>query len=40
MRALQQGRRLFVPAGQGELPAEVRKHAAERGLKIEILQPG
>jgi len=40
MRALQQGRRLFVPAGQGELPAEVKKHAAERGLKIEILQPG
>lgn len=40
LKAMQHGRRLIIPATEGGLPAEVKKHAAERGLKIKLLQPG
>jgi competence protein ComEC len=40
LKALQHGRILIIPGGDGGPPAEVMKHAAERGLKIELLPPG
>jgi len=36
----QHGRLLLVPSADGLVPAEVRKHASTRGLKIEIIGPG
>jgi len=36
----QQGRLLLVPSVDGLVPAEVRKHADTRGLKIEVIDPG
>ncbi|MDZ7636518.1 MAG: ComEC/Rec2 family competence protein [Bacteroidales bacterium] len=36
----QHGRLLLVPSSDGLIPAEVRKHADTRGLKIEIIDPG
>jgi competence protein ComEC len=36
----QHGRLLLVPSADGLVPAEVRKHADTRGLKIEIIGPG
>jgi hypothetical protein len=39
-RAWQHGRRLMVLPRDGEVPAEARKHAATRGLKIEIIDSG
>jgi competence protein ComEC len=40
LKAWQQGRMLIVTPSDGTLPAEVRKHAAIRGLKIEVIEPG
>jgi competence protein ComEC len=40
LKAWQQGRLLIVAPPGGTLPAEVRKHAAIRGLKIEVIGPG
>ena len=40
LKAWQQGRLLIVTPSDGTLPAEVRKHAAIRGLKIEVIEPG
>jgi len=36
----QYGRVLLVPSPDGSVPAEVRKHALTRGLKIELIEPG
>lgn len=36
----QYGRVLLVPSRDGIVPAEVRKHAVTRGLKIELIEPG
>jgi competence protein ComEC len=36
----QYGRHLLVPSSTGSVPAEIRKHADTRGLKIEIIDPG
>ena len=36
----QYGRVLLVPSSDGSVPAEVRKHAVTRGLKIELTGPG
>lgn len=36
----QYGRHLLVPSTTGSVPAEIRKHADTRGLKIEIIDPG
>jgi len=36
----QYGRVLLVPSADGSVPAEVRKHAVTRGLKIELIEPG
>jgi competence protein ComEC len=40
LKAWQQGRLLLVAPPDGKVPAEVRKHAAIRGLKIEVMEPG
>lgn len=40
IKAWQQGRLLLVAPPDGAVPAEVRKHAAIRGLKIEVIEPG
>jgi competence protein ComEC len=40
LKAWQQGRLLLVKPSDGKVPAEVRKHAAIRGLKIEVMEPG
>lgn len=40
LRAWQHGRLLLVTPSDGTVPAEVRKHAAIRGLKIEVIEPG
>ncbi len=40
LKAWQQGRLLLVTSSDGTVPAEVRKHAAIRGLKIEVIEPG
>jgi len=40
LKAWQQGRLLIVTPSDGTLPAEVRRHAAIRGLKIEVIEPG
>jgi competence protein ComEC len=40
MKVRQYGRRLFVTPGNGTVPAEIRKHAATRRLKIEVTEPG
>jgi competence protein ComEC len=40
LKAMQHGKRLIVPSTDGGVPPEVKKHAAERRLKIEIFQPG
>jgi len=40
MKVRQYGRRLLVTPADGPVPAEVRKHAATRNLKIEIIGPG
>jgi competence protein ComEC len=39
LRAMQDGRVLLVAPVDGIVPAEVKKHAATRGLKIKIIQP-
>jgi competence protein ComEC len=39
LRAVQDGRVLLVAPVDGIVPAEVKKHAATRGLKIKIIQP-
>lgn len=36
----QHGRLLLVPSVDGLVPAEVKKHANTRGLKIEVIDPG
>lgn len=36
----QYGRHLLVPSTRNEIPAEIRKHAETRGLKIVIIDPG
>lgn len=36
----QHGRVLLVPSPDGSVPAEVRKHADTRGLKIKLIEPG
>jgi hypothetical protein len=36
----QHGRHLLVPATGGAVPAEIRKHADTRGLKIILIEPG
>lgn len=36
----QHGRVLLVPSADGSIPAEVRKHADTRGLKIKLIEPG
>jgi hypothetical protein len=38
LRAIQDGRVLMVTPVDGSVPAEVKKHAATRGLKIKIMQ--
>ncbi len=38
LRAMQDGRVLLVAPADGHVPAEVKKHAATRGLKIKIIQ--
>lgn len=38
LRAMQDGRVLMVSPADGNVPAEVKKHAATRGLKIKIIQ--
>lgn len=40
LKAWQQGRLLLVTPPGGIIPEEVRKHAAIRGLKIEVIEPG
>ncbi len=40
LMARQQGRVLLVPSADGVVPAEVRKHADTRGLKIKLTGPG
>lgn len=40
LRVRQHGRLLLVPSVDGVVPAEVRKHANTRGLKIEVTDPG
>ena len=40
LKAWQQGRLLMVTPPGGTIPEEVRKHAAIRGLKIEVIEPG
>ena len=40
LQVRQYGRRLLVPAGDEQLPAEVMRHACTRGLKIERVEPG
>lgn len=40
LRVRQHGRLLLVPSDDGLVPAEVRKHASTRGLKIEVTGPG
>lgn len=40
VKAWQQGRLLMVTPPGGIIPAEVRKHAAIRGLKIDVVEPG
>ena len=39
-RVRQVGRLLLVPPSGGNVPAEVRKHAVTRGLKIVVIDPG
>ena len=39
LRALQDGRVLMVARADGQVPAEVKKHAATRGLKIKTVKP-
>jgi competence protein ComEC len=39
LRAMQDGRVLMVAPVDGQVPAEVKKHAATRGLKIKTIQP-
>ena len=38
LRAMQDGRVLMVAPADGNVPAEVKKHAATRGLKIKTIQ--
>lgn len=38
LRAMQDGRVLIVASPDGQIPAEVKRHAATRGLKIKIIQ--
>jgi competence protein ComEC len=38
LRAMQDGRVLIVAPADGQIPAEIKKHAATRGLKIKIIQ--
>ncbi|MCA1741525.1 MAG: hypothetical protein LC630_03445, partial [Bacteroidales bacterium] len=40
LRVRQHGRLLLVPSVDGVVPAEVRKHAHTRGLKIKVTGPG
>ncbi len=40
LKVRQYGRLLLVPSADGDVPAEVRKHAYTRGLKIELIDPG
>ena len=40
LKVRQHGRLLLVPSGDGLVPAEVRRHADTRGLKIEVIDPG
>jgi competence protein ComEC len=40
LRVRQHGRLLLVPSVDGVVPAEVRKHADTRGLKIKVTDPG
>ncbi len=40
VRVRQHGRLLLVPSDDGLVPAEVRRHANTRGLKIEVIDPG
>jgi len=40
LRVRQHGRLLLVPSDDGLVPAEVRRHANTRGLKIEVIDPG
>ena len=40
LRVRQHGRMLLVPSVDGLVPAEVRKHADTRGLKIVAIDPG
>jgi competence protein ComEC len=40
MKVRQCGRRLLVTPADSPVPVEVKKHAATRGLKIEITEPG
>lgn len=40
MKVRQCGRRLLLTPGEHPVPAEIRKHAATRRLKIEITEPG
>jgi len=40
LRVRQHGRLLLVPSVDGAVPAEVRKHADTRGLKIKVTDPG
>lgn len=40
LRVRQHGRVLLVPSADGLVPAEVRKHAGTRGLKIVVTDPG
>jgi hypothetical protein len=38
LSAMQDGRVLLLAPADGDVPAEVKKHAATRGLKIKIIQ--
>jgi competence protein ComEC len=40
LRVRQHGRQLLVTPVDGSIPAEIKKHAATRGLKIKIIEPG
>jgi hypothetical protein len=40
LKVRQHGRLLLVPSAEGSVPAEVKKHASTRGLKIVATGPG